>query len=280
MEKLYERVMNKRISFLIILPLFFTLTGCNVSDLTSLGGVNVDDTLSNIEEVGAELDNPSEAIHEVEKIASANDNGIALSNNKVIINIDSEGRMSPFVPYKERNLSYAKVNFGDLPLPPAGGQMDDTLSNLITAKVTGILYDPSSPSALINVMDSDYLVKQGDKVESFQISKITKDYVAIKTGSNIYRAKVGDIVDGELYGTGVYNLGHRFAGRNTPARKEDILIVKTKKSSDSDKKPVTNLNDLELPPIPESLKLPTISVPAAVGDIPAPAGTNVKKDVK
>lgn len=176
---------------------------------------------------------------------------IVLSDRTIRTEIDEGGRKSPFVPYKERNLTYESMNFGDLPLPPGEGDMDVSLASLITAKVTGILFEDESPSAIINVLDSDYLVKPGDKVESFEIEAITKDYVSIKTGTNVFRAKVGDIVDGELYGTGVYNLGHRFAGTYNPASDEDIVIVQTKKKDAVKKKDTGNITDMELPPVPE-----------------------------
>ena len=190
---------------------------------------------------------------------------LKLSKKNAVLDIDSGGRLTPFVPYKERNLKYSAMDFGDLPFPPASGEMDEMLSQLVTAKVTGILYDDVSPSAIINVLDDDYLVKPGDKVESFEIESISQDFVAIKTGTNVYRAKVGDIVDGELYGTGVYNLGHRFAGTNAPANNEDVIIVQTKKKSEgSSKKEVESLNDLELPPAPQlKIKTPSgeVSIP-------------------
>lgn len=193
---------------------------------------------------------------------------IDLSNKSAVFDIDAGGRITPFVPYRERNLTYSSLDFGDLPLPPNSGEMDEVLSSLVSAKVTGILYDEVSPSAIINVLEDDYLVKPGDIVESFKIESITKDYVAIKTGSNVYRAKVGDIVDGELYGTGVYNLGHRFAGTFSPANDEDVLIIETKKKGkEEEKKKADGFSDLALPPAPE-LKLKT---PA--GEIPLPFGT-------
>ena len=130
------------------------------------------------------------------------------------------------------------------------------------------MYDDASPSAIINVLGDDYLVKPGDIVESFEIENISKDYVAIKTGSNIYRAKVGDIVDGDVYGTGVYNLGHRFAGTYAPANEEDILIVETKRNKKDEKQKNTGLKDLTLPPAPE------IKTKISESDIPLPPSSN------
>lgn len=199
---------------------------------------------------------------------------VSLSKKSLTFDIDAGGRSNPFVPYQERNLTYSSLSFGDLPLPPSSGEMDETLSSLVTAKVTGIVYDEDSPSAIINVFEDDYLVKPGDKVESFIIESITKDYVAIRTGLNVFRAKVGDIVDGEVYGTGVYNLGHRFAGIKNPSKDEDILIVEMKKNADNKSNEQKGLNDLELPPIPIQFGDSKITIPSDSIPLPINQGKN------
>ena len=265
-----KRFFHKYLYAFMIVSIFLLSAGCDISSITNLAGSQdeelLDDNLP--APVSLEDKNNADADDKANKAEEKKEETIDLSSHYGVLDIDAGGRTAPFVPYRERNLSYSSLNFGDLPLPPASGSMDETLNNLITAKVTGILYDENSPSALINVLDDDYLVKKGDKIESFEIAGISKDYVAIKTGTNIYRAKVGDIVDGELYGTGVYNLGHRFAGVRNPARAEDILIVKTakKKGEDNQNKKAESLKDLSLPPVPE-IKLKT-----QAGEIPLPVG--------
>ena len=254
---------------LFAVPILFCATGCNVPVLENIvNDKNMDLADENLP-ANIELEKENLKVPAKEQ-QNEEDELIDLSGNSAVLDIDSGGRTSPFVPYRERNLTYSSLNFGDLPLPPMSGEMDETLSNLITAKVTGILYDETSPSAIINVLDDDYLVKPGDKVESFEIANISKDYVAIKTGTNVYRAKVGDIVDGELFGTGVYNLGHRFAGVNNPAKDEDILIVKTSKKKDKNmgNNSQESLKDLSLPPVP----IPEIKLKTQAGEIPLPIG--------
>ena len=266
-----KRFFRKYAYAFIIVSIFILSTGCDISSIANFSGSQDEELLdentpSPVMLDDKDKDKTAENKKEEDKEAQKEET-INLSNHYGIIDIDAGGRTAPFVPYRERNLSYASLNFGDLPLPPASGSMDETLSNLITAKVTGILYDEKSPSALINVLNDDYLVKKGDKIESFEIAGISKDYVAIKTGSNIYRAKVGDIVDGELYGTGVYDLGHKFAGVRNPARAEDILVVKTaKKKGEESKKNIESLKDLSLPPVPE------IKIKTQAGEIPLPVG--------
>ena len=268
----------------LILPVIISLQGCvnNLPISLPFGSATVEedfqpliieDTVAVAPSVKKEKDTKEE-----KKLDE-----ITLSAKNASFEIDSGGRTSPFVPYKERNLTYSGMNYGEIPLPPSTGVADENVAKLISARVTGIVYEEDSPSAIINVLDGDYLVKPGDKVESFEIEAIEKNYVAIKTGSNVYRAKVGDIVDGELYGTGIYNLGHRFAGSNNPAKTEDILIVETKsKNSTQTKKESTNIQDFELPPIP-SLDgiLPRINVNKPIKtDVPLPpAAMTSKRDI-
>ena len=271
-----KRDFLKYIYMLLLLPFFISLAGCSIP--LPIGG-DTDDILlsddmivpsapSGGQDASADIappPSPSDKKSKDKEKEETKPDEINLSGKSAVLDIDAGGRTTPFVPYRERNLTYSSMDFGDLPLAPNAGEMDEMLSNLVTAKVTGILYDEASPSAIINVLDDDYLVKPGDKVESFEIENISKDFVAIKTGSNVYRAKVGDIVDGELYGTGVYNLGHRFAGTYAPANDEDVLIVQTKKKSGgSEKKQPESLTDLELPPAPEiKIKTPSgeVSLP-------------------
>lgn len=267
------RLFIKGLYMFMMLPLLLVMAGCDMpfaqSDMEDDMLLAQDVVPVPSVDVAPKPAVNSENVKKPENKKSEENPEIDLSNKSAVFDIDAGGRITPFVPYRERNLTYSSLDFGDLPLPPSSGEMDEILSSLVSAKVTGILYDEVSPSAIINVLEDDYLVKPGDIVESFEIESITKDYVAIKTGSNVYRAKVGDIVDGELYGTGVYNLGHRFAGTFSPANDEDVLIIETKKKGkDEDKKKnADGFSDLALPPAPE-LKIKT---PA--GEIPLPFGT-------
>ncbi len=271
-----KRFFQRYIYVFIIVPILLLSAGCDISSVTSLMGAQDAELLDENLPAPVALDDEKKAPEkQAEDKDKPKEETIDISGNNAVLDIDAGGRTSPFVPYRERNLSYSSTNFGDLPLPPMSGSMDEALNNLITAKVTGILYEANSPSAIVNVLGDDYLVKPGDKIESFEIAGISKDYVAIKTGTNVYRAKVGDIVDGELYGTGIYNLGHRFAGVRNPARDEDVIIVKTakKKGEEPQKNNNENLKDLSLPPVPE-IKLKT-----QAGEIPLPIGnTDVKPD--
>ena len=275
----------KTVKYILLLSFLVVFTsGCSVPFLP--GGQNQDSDLADDSFIDSSADEnlPPAAVNNEQKQEQAEEGTIAedgtiiLGNDIVSVNIDPVGRTSPFVPYKEKNLLYgAGYMYNDMPLPTILGENDDTLIQLVSAKVTGILYDTTSPSAIINVLDEDYLVKPGDEIESFQISSITKDYVAIKTGSNIYRAKVGDIVDGELYGSGIYNLGSKFAGRRRPANKDEVLIVATKRKASQDaakKHENTDFGNMSLPPVPEVIPAGggKINLKTQAGEIPLPVG--------
>lgn len=266
-----KRLSNKIYKLFFYIPLLCIASACNVSHVEQL---ELDEVAKNVpiaeKEIVLDIQDGQVANEKNIKTEDAQlEKYLELSSSNVTLDIDSGGRSFPFVPYQERNLTYSSLSFGDLPLPPMSGEMDEALSSLITAKVTGIVYDEASPSAIIHVLDEDYLVKPGDKVEAFLIENIQKDYVAIRTGQNIFRAKVGDIVDGELYGTGVYNLGHRFAGIKNPSKEEDIVIVKTKKTAKQKNKEPLGLTDLELPPIPIQFNEKGVKVPVD-STIPSP----------
>lgn len=272
---------------LLLIPILVTLQGCvsNLPITLPFGSATVEEDFQPLIIEDTVTPTPIEKKEKEVKDTKEEEkkpDEITLSARNASFEIDSGGRTSPFVPYKERNLTYSGMNYGEIPLPPSSGVADENISKLISARVTGIVYEEDSPSAIINVLDGDYLVKPGDKVESFEIEAIEKNYVAIKTGSNVYRAKVGDIVDGELYGTGIYNLGHRFAGSTNPAKTEDILIVETKsKSSTQNKQEPANFQDFALPPIP-SLDgiLPRINVNKPINSnnsVPLPPSARTSK---
>ena len=247
----------KTVKYILLLSFLVVFTsGCSVPFLP--GGQNQDSDLADDSFIDSSADenlppatvNNEQKQEQGEEGTIAEDGTIILGNDIVSVNIDPVGRTSPFVPYKEKNLLYgAGYMYNDMPLPTILGENDDTLIQLVSAKVTGIIYDTVTPYAIINVLDNDYLVKIGDKVESFTITDIEKDYVAIKTGTNVYRAKVGDIIDGDINESGIYNVGHRFAGTKSNVKDEDVIYIKGIKKDDAANQNF-GINDLTLPAPP------------------------------
>ena len=63
---------------------------------------------------------------------------------------------------------------------------------LLTISVSGIMYDPNKPSAILRFDGMDYFVQKGDRIDDYIVQQVTKDYVAISNGTNVYKAYVGE----------------------------------------------------------------------------------------
>ena len=60
-------------------------------------------------------------------------------------------------------------------------------SLLLHPVISGILYDKFSPSAILNIEGTDYLVKKGDVVNNYKVLNILEDSVTVKLGENVYK---------------------------------------------------------------------------------------------
>lgn len=115
----------------------------------------------------------------------------------VTLSVQNDGRINPFAPPAGFENSTAKYAFSDYEIlsPPEEVPTDETAQEakkLMNITVSGILFDSVKPSAIISVSGSDYFVQIGDKVDEFQVIAINTQYVAIKNGTNVYRAQVGE----------------------------------------------------------------------------------------
>jgi len=139
-------------------------------------------------------------------------------DDTIIITLDNFGRENPFMPYRERNLTDDPYGSYDIPMPPSALGSDPMVDELMQAKIAGILYDGAKSSAIVNVAGSDYFVHKGDSVFDFYILDISKDKVTIKNGYNTYSAGVGEIIEGAINESNIYDVKNKFAGsklRNT-----------------------------------------------------------------
>ena len=175
-----------------------------------------------------------------------------LSSKMVSYDVTSVGRSDPFMPYGELtayneaesaslaeanryNASLAKVrnlkNYAvreaddispysfNLPVPPTSLAGAETAAAKITrTKVVGIMYNPNSPTAIINVDDKDYLVRQGDKIigQEYKVLKINPSWITVSLGSNVYSAAIGELFSKDELNKNrndLYNLENRFGGR-------------------------------------------------------------------
>ena len=140
------------------------------------------------------------------------------SSPKGTINIPAGTvKINPFVPY--RNIEVVDSAKGlDVPAyvlvePPETANTGSDAARVMDTIVSGILYDKYSPSAIINIEGSDYLVKKGDVVNNYQVLYIAQDSVTVKLGENTYKAGIGEILtEGTLNHNDVSNLNNKFGG--------------------------------------------------------------------
>ena len=109
----------------------------------------------------------------------------------------------------------------NLPVPPTIlGPADTAAAKITRTKVVGIMYSPTSPSAIINVDNKDYLVRQGDKIldNQYKVLKINQNWITVSLGSNIYSAAIGELFSKDELNVNkndLYNLKNRFGGRKS-----------------------------------------------------------------
>ena len=97
--------------------------------------------------------------------------------------------------------------------PPEMVNENSDAARVMDTIVSGILYDKFSPSAIINIEGSDYLVKKGDVVNNYKVLCIAQDSVTVQLGENTYKAGIGEILtEGTLNHNDVSNLDNKFGG--------------------------------------------------------------------
>lgn len=144
-------------------------------------------------------------------------------DNKVTLNIRTDGRRNPFAPFIERSLT-ANGRF-DIIEPPQYIPDETVDQDLMKTTVSGILYNEQKSSAIINVNGTDHLVNKGDKIAGFQITNITRNKVFVKKGYNVISAGVGESLEAPvLTYNEIYDLPNKFGGKYDQANKEVILI--------------------------------------------------------
>lgn len=151
----------------------------------------------------------------------------AIKNDTMIaMSVEDLGRSDPFLPEKERVASAKpkpkpKPKFAaDLLPPPVDLALDTSATDVMTTKVSGIMFDKFNPSAILNINGMDYLVRSGDIVNGYKILSITKDTVTVQYGLNVYKASVGQLfTDNGIKYNSVSNLEHKFgSNKNSSMR--------------------------------------------------------------
>ena len=223
--------------------------GCGVLQNINLGGGN------NAQEAAPE---PVANVAPREEVNVPSDNTVDVdvsspqASSMISYDVSSIGRADPFMPYDEiaafeqaRNSAIAEANAHNakiaeinrlkgvvirqpddispysfnLPVPPTSLAPEQAAAAKITrTKVVGIMYNNTSPSAIISVDEKDYLVRPGDKIigQEYKVLKINPSWITVGLGSNIYSASIGELFakdDFDSSRNDIYNLRNRFGGR-------------------------------------------------------------------
>lgn len=140
--------------------------------------------------------------------------GIKKSGKTVMITVSNSGRTNPFLPAAE---NYSPTSSAYLTSPPETLPSDSDAGKIMKTTISGILYDKYSPSAILNIEGTDYLVKRGDIINKYKILGITRNEVLVQLGKNVYKAGVGELLSlTDMNFNTVANLNKKFGGNNIP----------------------------------------------------------------
>lgn len=149
---------------------------------------------------------------------------VDLSSEKMVaISLEDAGRADPFLPYNEaleqiKNQRSVKIYNGILPPVENLPSPSKAVEKILTTKVSGIMYDNYNPSAILNIDGVDYLVRSGDTVgntvgDNYKVLSISKSVVTVQSGSNVYKAGVGQLLSyDDINKSNIVNLENKFGG--------------------------------------------------------------------
>ena len=217
-----EILKNKKYSFFIIvacaLLLAISFTGCGSKgeDADNVSNSELQDL--SVPDADMNDDNMS-----VVDINVPGDNDL---DNMVLVSVDNLGRANPFLPPGESaKLNQSAINSAasvpqvrlqyDVLPPMENPTIDAGAKKVATTKVSGIMYDKISPSAILNIDGSDYFVRSGDVLNGYKVLSIGKSVVTVQVGANVYKAGVGQLVEegqSEVNYNTVANLSSKFGG--------------------------------------------------------------------
>lgn len=220
---------NKKIgvifAVLLLAVIMFNTSGCSQQELDEEIGINspVEEELQK-DTVKVGNDGVNAAIAPDDDVSIVSQQKAINTDNMVTMSIEDVGRADPFLPEFEKvqtnnTQSRPRASYNLLP-PPETITVDTTATEVMTTKVSGIMYDRMNPSAILNISGSDYLVRTGDVINNYKVLSIAKENVTVQYGANIYKAGVGEIFTGEgVNFNTISNLESKFGGRNNKANK-------------------------------------------------------------
>lgn len=131
-----------------------------------------------------------------------------------LISVADSGRSNPFLPAVE-NLLPSSLPQLSLLAPPETAAGSSDASKVMSTTISGILYDKYSPSAIINIEGTDYLVKKGDVINNYRILSVGKTQVLVQLGKNVYKAGVGELLTlSDINFNTIANLNKKFGGND------------------------------------------------------------------
>lgn len=236
----------------VILAVGIVAGGCGVLQNFGIGGGNESATQEavapEVPEVQVETPDVAQEQAETEDVEIEDEQATSM----VSYDVTSIGRSDPFMPsgeiqafedakrsaYAEAALHNSKIaeieklrdvvvrepddispySF-NLPVPPTSlADSNSHAAKITRTKVVGIMYNKTSPSAIINVDEKDYLVRQGDQIigQEYKVIQINPSWITVGFGSNIYSASIGELFSRDEFDStqnDIYNLRSRFGGR-------------------------------------------------------------------
>lgn len=209
---------------LVLLAVLIIVSGCtknNTEDITAIETNDSPEIMKETVKVGNDGVNAAIAPDDV-TIVSSQMEFDQNSGNLVSVTIEDTGRSDPFLPSKENIVSKPKPKmYNDLMPPPEAITVDTTATEVITTKVSGIMFDKFNPSAILNIAGQDYLVRTGDIINGYKVLSIGKEVVTVQYGANVYKAGVGEIFNGDgINFNTVSNLESKFGGRGNSSNRK------------------------------------------------------------
>ena len=187
---------------------------------TPAGEAQAEDPTAAITESGEVLGKDGKPLNAIEKAMlkkkqdESKEKQLGLGTNPVIIPVNAGGRPDPFLPYTQiQQEKMAKSLAFDIIAPPTTVPSEDpVVDQVVQTKISGIMYDSSRPSAIINVGGADQLVHKGDTFKDCKVLDITRNSVVIKYKNNVYQATVGQTLGEGVNLNPVSNLSKQFGG--------------------------------------------------------------------
>ena len=219
--------LNKKIGAGLVV-FFLAIIMINTSGCTQGGNdetaVNPEDSVVNLPQDTVKVGNDgvNAAIAPDDTSAVANQMNVSGGDTMVTMSVEGMGRSDPFLPEGEASAAAAKAKSQQKPKypsflapPPEDIVVDSTATAVMTTKVSGIMFDKFNPSAILNINNSDYLVRTGDVINGYKVLSIGRETVTVQYGSNVYKASVGEMfAENGLNFNSVSNLNKKFGGNH------------------------------------------------------------------